>query len=167
MANGKALGLLLAAGGETAAVVLLTRKAAAKETPVVSGYLQSISASTTLAQLESVRNQFEPLGVQGIITLAEWDILWKAYLAKYAILASASPIPVPPPPPPITPTPSGWDGRSLPTTVQVSKAASMSELNAMRAVFEAAWQNYAVTGMTYELYLALFDAYVARYAVLA
>ena len=50
---------------------------------------------------------------------------------------------------------------------QISSATSLTALASIRAKFEADWQNYLITGMSYDQYMALFEAYVTKFNSLA
>ena len=63
-----------------------------------TGLLSSINLSTTLEQLEAVKAGIEAAYAQALLTLAEYQALLDAYLAKKAALTGGNGTTPPPPP---------------------------------------------------------------------
>ena len=98
-------GLLILLGVGLAALLLGTKKAGAgpgpgpgpgpEPSPTFTSLLLNIAESTTLEQLELVKAAIEAANAQGLLTLAEYQALLDAYLAKKAALTGGT---TPPPP---------------------------------------------------------------------
>ena len=77
---------VIAVGG---AIWWFTRTKEKQGGPSVPGYLAQISAATTLAQLETVRQAFEGDYLAGLMRYSDYLILYDAYVARYYQLAAA------------------------------------------------------------------------------
>jgi hypothetical protein len=71
----------------------------------VSSYRAQIAAATSRAALDVVRDAFYNDYAAGRLTFAEYQLLYDAYVAQYAILPVPAPRPTPTPTPILTPTP--------------------------------------------------------------
>ena len=115
--------------------------------PTYTSFLSTINLVTTLEALEAARAGFEAALAQGAITLAEYQALLEAYLAKKANLTGG-----------VGPSPAYTSFLSA-----IALSTTLEQLEAVRAGFEPALAQGAITEAEYQL---LLEAYLARKAAL-
>lgn len=143
-------GLLVLLGVGLAALLLGTKKAGPGPgpgpSPLYTAFLSTINLVTTLEQLEAVKAGIEDAYTKGLLTLAEYQALLDAYLAKKAALPGPGPNPT-------------FDS----LLAAINAVTTLEQLEAVKAGIEDAYTKGLLTLTEYQ---TLVTAYLAKKAAL-